>query len=145
MVPQNAGVSISIVIPDTNEQAYLLDILRYPCHRDSVTVLDDTGSMVEEFYFGADGSIAFRVNTFDMDHSAAFDQEVVREYLLYINYLETHEIEVRYRLRKVGCSYDVFEYVEVYFDHTLYGRGEDVLEIPRVLVEQVALSYNPCP
>ena len=143
-VPQNAGITIAMVLPNSNQQEYLLDILRYPCDRDSVAVFRENGEKVDEFYFESDGVIAFRVNIFDMDHSEAFRQEVSKSFTLYINYLETHQITTKYKMRETGCNYDVFEFVEVFFDNELQARAEDALEIPDILIEKDSLNYNRC-
>ena len=143
--PDSGFVFFGIYEPGEVDNINILDIVRYPCGRDSVKVYDEDGEIPELFEFESGGNIAFRATQDDQIHQRAFSQEVSRRFQLYINYREVHWIELRYKVREVKCNYDVFEYIEVYFDDALYQRIEDFIEIPRIVIEQNSLDFNPCP
>ena len=140
----NGYISFVLAQTGTNEEVIFLDVLRYPCDRDSVKVFSEDGELVDEYEFRADGRIAFRATNDDSIHALARTQEVSRLFQLYINYQEVHWIELRYRLRDVKCDYDVFDYIEIYYDDSLYSRSIDRIRIPSILIEQDFLGYNRC-
>ena len=142
--PDRSYISFSMVVPNTNEEQNLLDVLRYPCDRDSVKVYSEDGEVAEDYVFRADGRIGFRATNNDRIHELAQIQEVSRTFQLYINYREVHWIELRYQLREVKCRYDVFDYLEVYYDDELYSRSSDRIDIPSLLTEQNSLIYSRC-
>lgn len=142
--PDRGFVFFSMVLPDTNEEINLLDVLRYPCDRDSVKVYDENGDVPGLYEFDLAGRIAFRATYDDQIHRLAFEQEVSRQFQLYINHQEIHWIELRYRLREVKCEYDVFQYIEVYYDNELFIRSEDLIRIPPILIERDSLAYSRC-
>ena len=140
----NAYVSYSLVQPDTREQVNLLDVLNYPCDRDRIGVFFEDDTPVTVFELSPSGTIEFRATYDDQIHELARSQEVSRRFKLYINYVEIHWIEIRYKIRSVKCSYDIFDYIEVYYDDEFYHRSEDFLNVPPVLIEKNTLEYNRC-
>jgi len=143
-VPQNARLSINFIVPNTNDQENLLGIIEYPCQRDSIKVFQEDGETAIDFSLGNNGSIFFKVNTFQQDHSRAFVEEVIKRFQLYINYREVHDIEFRYMISETNCNHDVFTYIETWFDGELFRREEDVPDINSVIIEQTSLGFNPC-
>lgn len=145
LTPDRAYLIVSFYQTGLVDEEKLLDIAEYPCNRDSVRVFDESINVAEEFEFQATGNIFFRVTYDDQLNDQALTSEVSRRFRLYINYQEVHWIELRYKLRSVKCSCDVFEYLEVYFDDILYSHSENVLSIPDLVIEVDSLAYNPCP
>ena len=128
LIPERAYLSIEIYKTGEVDQTSLLDVIQYPCDRDSVSAFDEAGTIVDEFDFRSNGYISFRATYPDQLNQTALSQEVSRKFLLYINYLTIHEVEIKYKLREVNCRYDLFEYIEVFYDDELYARTEDVVK-----------------
>ena len=142
--PQDAVVSLTFEVPNTADQENYLDIVRFPCSRDSVMVYQENGERALGFNFDQGGRISFTVNTFQMDHSLAFEQEVIKRFQLYINYREVHWIEFRYIMRDTGCSWDEFAYIDIYYDDVLYARDEGVTYIRVVVFREEMNFWSHC-
>ena len=141
--PESAVFDLVYIVPNTLDQRRYLDLLNYPCFRDSIMVYQENGQPALDFSLSQNGRISFTVNTFQQDHSAAFRTEVRKRFQLYINYREIHYIEFRYMMYDTGCSQSNFTYIETYYNNVLMVRDENYPEIRGLIFDETPV-WSPC-
>ena len=122
-----------------------LDLIDYPCDRDSITVYKENGEQAENITFNNTGQLGFRVISRDEDHTDMFINEQVREFYAYINYRHVDTLRFEFKFLETDCNYVVFDYARVYYN------GDQIIDrelttrfaAPSIYID--SLRYNRCP
>ena len=134
-----------LFVDANNPDRLPLDIVEYPCFRDSVTVFKENGETAENIVFNNSGQIGFQVISRDEDHTDMFINEQVREFYAYINYQHVDTFRFEFMFLETDCNYVVFDYARIFLNNNLLYviEEETYLGAPDVYIN--SLRYNPCP
>ena len=140
----SAGFSFRLKDSD-NPEIYLLDIIDYPCDRDSIKVFKESGEEAANIFFRTDGRIGWKVIAFEEDHTDAFLNEQVREFYAYINYRHVDTFRFEYKFLEAECNYTVFDYARVLYNGRMLYEIDDETTLGGPDIQIDSLRYNRCP
>ena len=140
----NSGLGFLFRDPEDPERLPL-DLIDYPCFRDSISVFTENGEPAADFVLTNGGRVGFQVIASEEDHTDAYINDQIKEFYFYVNYRHVDTFRFEYMFLETDCNYVVFDYARVYYNSELIidKQHDTRFGNPAIFID--SLRYNPCP